>query len=170
MNEAETRVSRIVTSLALITVVTIAIGISVLALEVKRASGAEAFAAEKLKRQLSATITSSDLRYAPRTFQIALLCDTDEARTKGLQGFRQLRANEAALFTFEPPQVVSFWMGSVAYPIDIVFIGPDNKVIQVYRNCKPGSRDFYPSGERAAWVIETAAGSGIRVGDRVSFR
>jgi hypothetical protein len=28
----------------------------------------------------------------------------------------------------------------------------------------PGTQDIYPSGEKAAWVIETAAGSGIRVG------
>jgi len=65
---------------------------------------------------------------------------------------------------------VTFWMGSVAYPIDIIFVGSDKKVVRVHPNCRPGSRDIYPSGRQAAWVIETAAGSGINVGDAVDFK
>jgi uncharacterized membrane protein (UPF0127 family) len=61
-------------------------------------------------------------------------------------------------------------MGSVAYPIDIIFVGSDKKVVRVYPDCKPGSQDIYPSGKYAAWVIETAAGSGIKVGDEVDFK
>jgi uncharacterized membrane protein (UPF0127 family) len=80
-----------------------------------------------------------------------------------------LRTNEAALFVFQEPEVVTFWMGSVTYPIDIIFVGPDKKVVRVYPDCKPGSKDIYPSGKQTAWVIETAAGSGIRVGDGVEI-
>ncbi|MCK9419715.1 MAG: SLC13 family permease [Nitrospirae bacterium] len=152
---------------ALITAVTIAIGIAVLAVEVRLAGSAEAIAAEKPKQQSSVTITPADHRSGPRTFNIVLICDTEEARTRGLQGFRQLRTDEAALFVFEKPEVLIFWMGSVAYPIDIAFVSPDKKVVRVYPDCRPGSRDTYTSGEQAAWVIETSAGSGIRVGDRV---
>jgi len=154
---------------ALITVMTIAIGIAVLAVEVKLAGGAEAIAAERPRQLSSVMITPSDRRSEPRTFSIVLICDTEDARAQGLQGFRRLRANEAALFVFEKPDVVTFWMGSVAYPIDIVFVGPDKKVVRVYPNCRPGSRDIYPSGNQAVWVIETAAGSGIKVGDGVNF-
>ena len=154
---------------AFITVITIAIGILVLGIEVKLAHGAEAFASERSGKQMTATIVSQDAHAASRVFNIVLVCDTDEAKTKGLQGFRQLRPNEAALFLFDPPEAVTFWMGSVAYPIDIVFISSDKKVVRAYPDCKPGSRDLYPSPERAAWVIETATGSGIRVGDRVEI-
>ena len=154
---------------ALITVMTIAIGIAVLAVEVKLAGGAEAIAAEKPRQLSSVTITPSDHRSEPRTFSIVLICDTQDARAQGLQGFRQLKDNEAALFVFEKPDVVTFWMGSVAYPIDIIFVGPDRKVVRVHPNCRPGSRDIYPSGKQAVWVIETAAGSGIKVGDGVNF-
>jgi Na+/H+ antiporter NhaD/arsenite permease-like protein/uncharacterized membrane protein (UPF0127 family) len=154
---------------ALITAVTIAIGIAVLAGEVKLAGGNEAIAAEKPKQQSSVTITPADPRSVPRTFSIVLTCDTDETKTLGLQGFRKLKDTEAALFVFEPPEVVTFWMGEVTYPIDIVFVGADKKVVRVSPNCKPGSQDIYRSGKPAAWVIETAAGSGIRVGDGVSI-
>lgn len=152
---------------ALITAVTIAIGILVLGIEVNLASGAEAFAMESSRKQMTATIVPLDAHNASRAFNIVLVCDTEEGRVKGLQGSRRLRDNEAALFLFEPPEIVDFWMGSVSYPIDIVFIAPDKKVVRVYPDCKPGSRDVYPSVESAAWVMETAAGSGIRVGDRV---
>jgi uncharacterized membrane protein (UPF0127 family) len=155
---------------ALITAVTIAFGIAVLSVEVKLAGASEVIAAEKSKQQMSVTIMTSDHKSDPRIFSIVLLCDTDDTRTKGLQGFRRLRAHEAALFVFDKPEVVTFWMGSVAYPIDIIFVGSDKKVVRVYPDCKPGSQDIYPSGKYAAWVIETAAGSGIKVGDEVDFK
>ncbi len=96
-----------------------------------------------------------------------LLCDTTQLRTRGLQGFRTLRADEAALFIFDKPEEVSFWMGSVSYAIDIIFVGPDEKVVRTYADRRPGSRDLYPSGQAIKWVVETAAGSGIKAGDRV---
>ncbi len=152
---------------ALITAVTIVIGIAVLAGEVKLSGAAEAVAAEKPKQYSSVTIMPPDPKSTPRNFSIVLICDTDKTKTQGLQDFRSLKTNEAALFVFEKPEVITFWMGSVAYPIDIIFVGIDKKVVRVYPNCKPGSPDLYPSGKPAAWVIETAAGSGIRVGDGV---
>lgn len=116
---------------------------------------------------LRVIITRPDAQMNNRTFRVPLICDTDASRTRGLQGFRRLTKNEAALFVFEKPLIVSFWMGSVAYSIDIIFVDPEGKVVRVYPNCKPGSLDRYPSFERVAWVIETAAGSNIRAGDRV---
>jgi uncharacterized membrane protein (UPF0127 family) len=119
---------------------------------------------------LRVTITRPAQRSSPRTFQVPLICDTNATRIKGLQGFRRLEKDEAALFVFEKSLVISFWMGSVAYPIDIIFVNPKGKVVRVYANCKPGSRVRYPSLELIQWVIETAAGSGIRTGDRVRFK
>lgn len=102
-----------------------------------------------------------------RTFSVALLCETDEERAKGLQGFRPLKQNEAALFVFEKPEAVTFWMGTVAFPIDIIFVSPGGYVVKVAPHCLPGSGEFYGSGVLVKWVFETAAGSGIVPGDRV---
>ncbi len=151
---------------ALVTVATLAIGILVLVLEVRVAHGAESSAG---KTQTALTITPSDSPSASRVYRVVLLCDTPDKRTMGLQGFRQLRGDEAALFVFDKPEAVAFWMGSVYYSIDIIFVGPDKRVTRIYRSCKPGSKDLYPSGKPAKWVIETATGSEIKVGDRVSF-
>lgn len=102
-------------------------------------------------------------------YRIVLLCDTQEKRTRGLQGFRPLLRGEAALFVFEKPEAAVFWMGSVDFSIDIVFVDQKGKVISVYRDCRPGSREVYPAGAPVKWVIETSAGSNIRKGDLVKI-
>lgn len=132
------------------------------------AFAADTRAAKKTKQHMTVTITPSEPA-ASRTYRVVLLCDTQDSRAKGLQGFRPLAKDEAALFVFEKPATVTFWMGSVSFPIDIIFVGPDKRVITVYRDCLPGSRDLYPSVKQAKWVIETAAGSGVKAGDRVRF-
>jgi uncharacterized membrane protein (UPF0127 family) len=154
---------------ALITAITVAIGILVLVAEVKIGNGAELPVVTGQASQKNVIVTSVGQKAMERTFRVALFCDTEDLRTKGLQGFRRLAADEAALFVFEDLVEVTFWMGSVDFPIDIIFVGQDRKVVQVYQNCRPGSLDLYPSGKPVLWVIETAAGSGVRAGDRVQI-
>ena len=155
---------------ALITALTIVVGILVLAIEVKMAQGAEIFPVEASKKPLTVTVAPLNPGAEKRTFRVVLLCDTMQLRTKGLQGFQKLQANEAALFIFDNQEKVTFWMGSVSYAIDIIFVGPDEKVVRTYADCRPGSQDLYPSGQAIKWVVETAAGSGIKAGDRVSIK
>ncbi len=151
---------------ALITVITLATGILVLAVEVRLARGTEAVADDQRVPQITVTITREDSA-VPKKFKIVLFRNNNRTRAEGLQGFRKIKEDEAALFVFQKPEAVTFWMGNVAYPIDIIFIGPENKVVRVYANCKPGSLNYYPSVQKISWVVETAAGSGIRVGDGV---
>ena len=134
---------------------------------VNSAHGAEAFEREISNKQTTVTVLTPDTRSASWTFRVVLVCDTDESKKRGLEGFRRLMPDEAALFVFDKPEEVTFWMGSVAFPIDIIFIGSDNKVIRVYRNCRPGSRALYPSIERVKWALEIAPGSRIKIGDRI---
>ncbi len=154
---------------ALITILTVAIGILVLAAEVRIAHGTESATGGTLRRPSLVTISPAG-GTMDRAFRIVLVRDTPETRTIGLQGFRLLLPNEAVLFTFDEPEAVVFWMGQVSYSIDIIFVGPDRRVIRAYRNCKPGARDIYPSGGQAKWVVETAAGSKIGAGDEVKFK
>jgi Na+/H+ antiporter NhaD/arsenite permease-like protein/uncharacterized membrane protein (UPF0127 family) len=155
---------------ALITLVTVAVGILVLSVEVRLAHGALAGAAETGSPRTTVVLTPADHASAPREYKIVLLCDTDVSRERGLQGFRPLKRDEAALFVFQKSEAVTFWMGSVTYPIDIIFIGPDKRVVRVYPNCRPRSLEYYPSNAPVLWVIETAAGSGIRAGDRADLK
>ena len=154
---------------AIITVLTISAGILVLVIGERVAHGADRPLVSQTRRTVIEVQPDGPLS-RPRMFTVVLTCDTDAKRTKGLQGFRRLRTDEAALFLFDPPQSVEFWMASVPHPIDIIFVDAAGRVVRVYAGCRPGSRDRYPSGAPVRWAIETAAGSGIRRGDRILFR
>lgn len=155
---------------ALITIITIAAGIVILVVSVRTARGAEPAPVVQSAKEMTITVTPSDPHRMARTYRVALLCDTDEKQRRGLQGFRRLAADEAALFPYEKPAAVTFWMGSVPYPLDIIYVSPDGRVSRIYRDCRPSQSDVYPSGSAVRWVIETAAGSGIKEGDRISIR
>lgn len=152
---------------ALITVITIAAGIPVPAVEVKIAQGADAPQTAQKAKEMTVTVSPGGKSGSARSFRVVLLCDTGESQRRGLQGFRRLAKDEAALFPYPRPVEVTFWMGSVAFPIDIIFVDPAMAVSRVYRDCRPNQRDLYPSPGPVRWVIETAAGSGVREGDRV---
>ena len=155
---------------ALVTIITIAAGIVVLVVEVRIAHGTEPAPVVQSAKEMTITVTPADPRRIAHTYRVALLCDTDEKQRQGLQGFRQLAADEAALFPYDRPAAVTFWMGSVSYPLDIIFVKSDGTVSRIYRDCRPLQTDVYPSGAAVRWVIETAAGSGINEGDRISIR
>ena len=140
------------------------------AMDIASVAFAETPASSQREQPRVVTIEPANPLSGPRIFKIVLFCNDDESRTKGLQDFRRLKNDEAALFVFEPPEAVTFWMGSVSYPIDIIFVNRDNKVVRVYPHCMPGSREYYYSVERIKWVIETYAGSEIKTGDRVDFK
>jgi len=142
------------------------ISLLIFSMGVQMAHAGEA-SATRTQQPRTVIVTPSDSSLLAKTFRVVLLCNTPESRTKGLQGFRKLDKNEAALFVFDKPEEVTFWMGSVAYSIDIIFVGPNKRIIKVYRNRQPGSQDLYSSVNKAKWVIETAAGSGIKAGDRI---
>ncbi len=156
---------------AVITIATLAIGILVLAAGADAAAGgAPRKAAETAAaRQTAFTVVPADPDAPVRRFTVALLCDDDASRIRGLQGFRRLAPGEAALFVFDPPQRTEFWMAGVAYPIDIIYTDSQGRVRQVYADRRPGSRETFPSAGPVRWAIETAAGSGIRPGDRIVF-
>ncbi|MDH4163708.1 MAG: SLC13 family permease [Nitrospirota bacterium] len=148
---------------ALITVITIAAGILVLVVGTRTARG------EEQPAQMRTLTVSPAGGGTQRNYRIVLVCTTEKEKAKGLQGFRKLASDEAALFRFDPPESTTFWMASVSYPIDILFVEQGGSVVRTYHDRRPGSRELYPSGGPVTWVIETAGGSGIKQGDRVTI-
>lgn len=74
------------------------------------------------------------------------------------------------IFPFDAPRPASFWMKNTGVALDIIFVGPDDRVISI-GNGVPFSRDLVDSGGVAAYVVELARGEaariGLRPGDRV---
>lgn len=100
------------------------------------------------------------------------LADTYQKQVIGLQSYSSLRPDSGLLFTYANPQPLTFWMGKVSFPIDIVFANDDNKIVKIYRNCQPNSSELY-SCDKASKVIEVVGSfctfHDIDVGDHVFY-
>ena len=57
--------------------------------------------------------------------------------TKGLAVKNQLKENEAMLLVFEESAKHSFWMKDMKFPIDILWLDSDGKVVNIEHNLQP---------------------------------
>lgn len=100
------------------------------------------------------------------------LADTYQKQVIGLQSHSSLRPQHGLLFTYAVQQPLTFWMGKVSFPIDIIFANQDNQIVKIYRNCQPKSADLYTC-DKASKVIEVVgsfcAFHDIDVGDHVFY-
>jgi len=98
---------------------------------------------------------------------------TAEEQARGLMFRRAMGADEGMLFPFDPPRQASFWMKNTVIPLDIVFIGPDRRVLNIRANAEPYSLDPRPSAGVVSAVLELnggrAAQLGIAPGARVKW-
>ena len=96
-----------------------------------------------------------------------IYCLTEEEEEKGLQNVESMEDNEGAFFDYreDPQEEISFWMKDTEIPLDIIFVGEDDKVI----SCKegiPNSEDMITENN-VYYVIELNKGSGVKPGDEV---
>ena len=96
-----------------------------------------------------------------------IYCLTEEEKEKGLQNVESMEDNEGAFFDYreDPQEEVSFWMKDTEIPLDIIFVGEDDKVI----SCKegvPNSEDMITENN-VYYVIELNKGSGVKPGDEI---
>ena len=76
----------------------------------------------------------------------SFLCDIAETfneKKDGLQVYSRLKKECGLVFSYKRPTDVMFHMGSVSYPIDIIFIDKDNNVKKIYKNIRPGSLEVF---------------------------
>ena len=55
----------------------------------------------------------------------------------------------------------------VMYPIDVLILDKNKKIVEIKRNFKPFT--FWNSSKRAKYVVELAFQGGYKVGDKVEF-
>lgn len=77
---------------------------------------------------------------------VAEVVGSDAEKERGLQGHAPLGPQQGMWFPYDDRQRVSFWMGRVAFPIDIVFaasLGQASRyeVVKIRRNLRPGDLD-----------------------------
>jgi uncharacterized protein len=102
---------------------------------------------------------------------------TADEQTKGLSIKDTLQSNEGMLFPYEAPRILSFWMRDMKFPIDILWLGADKKVVHIEESLQPCSPllpcPSYAPDVQAQYVLETVAGfsssNGITEGTHVEF-
>ena len=95
------------------------------------------------------------------------LAKTDKQRERGLQFVQKLDKDEGMLFflnELEPIQT-SFHMHNVAFPLDLIFLDDEFKVLDVKR----GNPEDDKIEGIASYVLEVNADSGIKSGDEVDL-
>lgn len=95
---------------------------------------------------------------------------TPEQQECGMMYRERIAPRSGMIFPFDPPKDAAFWMKNTPSALDIIFIGPDNRVVSI-GNGVPFSRELVPSGGLTAHVVELARGEaariGLKPGDRV---
>lgn len=98
-----------------------------------------------------------------------IVAESEEEKEKGLMDVEELDEDEGMFFDYrdDVQDEISFWMKDTYIPLDIIFVGSDNKVISVHQGV-PESEDLM-SENNVAYVIEVNQNSGIKSGDIVEF-
>lgn len=95
---------------------------------------------------------------------------TAEQQTCGLMFRESMARDEGMIFPFSPAKQTAFWMLNTPLPLDLVFVGPNGRVVSIGQG-RPYSRALIDSGGITAAVIELNAGEaarmGLKPGDRV---
>ena len=105
----------------------------------------------------------------------AEVANTPAAQQKGLGGRKCIGPDQAMLFEFQKAGLLQFWMKGMRFPIDMVWLDPDRRVVWVERNVSPDTypMNFFNRGDPAQYVLELKAGNakelGLKVGSTVSF-
>ncbi len=106
-------------------------------------------------------------------FQVEIAATEAEQR-KGLMFRKSLAPDRGMLFVYRKPQRAAFWMKNTLIPLDILYIGPDGRILSMVRNARPLDETPLPSGGPVLGVLEIAGGRagqlGVLPGDRVRHR
>lgn len=107
-----------------------------------------------LPNKVNVTINNANLQA-----DVAL---TPEEQAKGLSIKDTLQSNEGMLFPSESPRILSFWMKDMKFPIDILWLNADKKVVHIEESLQPCSPFLpcpsYTPDIQAQYVLETVAG------------
>jgi len=101
----------------------------------------------------------------------AWIADTPSRRVQGLMYVRELDPGRGMLFLSSRPDYANFWMANTYVSLDLLFIAPDGRIVNIIERAEPLSTNPLLSTAPVAGVLELLGGTaerlGIRPGDRV---
>lgn len=106
------------------------------------------------------------VRFDNNTVFTVDVAKTPAQKAAGLEVFNELPENRGLLFPFDKPDHITFHMGRVKFPIDILFFMQDDlgfRVAKIVHSANPGDLDLW-SHPRTDCVLEIPGGSCKRHG------
>lgn len=101
---------------------------------------------------------------------------TEAEQNRGLSGRERLAANAGMLFVFQEPRRQAFWMKDMQFPLDLIWIDADLRVVEVTKGaqpCKTNECPAYLPPEPVKYVLEVNSGfcdlQGVKIGDYVDL-
>ena len=114
------------------------------------------------------TVVSGEKRHVFKT-ELAL---TAQQQARGMMFRTEMGDDEGMLFPSYTLGIRSFWMKNTPLPLDIIFVGPDNRILNIGAGV-PYSLNNVVSDGPALAVFEIRGGLseelGIKAGDKVEF-
>jgi uncharacterized membrane protein (UPF0127 family) len=103
----------------------------------------------------------------------ALVADTRPKRIVGLSNTSDLAADEGMLFVHGSTGDYGYVMRGMAFPLDIVFVGADERVTAIHHAPVPEGGYETAYRGRGKWVLEVPRGwanrTGVDVDDRIAI-
>jgi hypothetical protein len=111
-----------------------------------------------------------------RTVEVEVMVSPQD-RATGLMFRPSLPPDQGMLFVFERPDFHGIWMKNCRFPIDILWLDEERRIVHVAEGATPCQADpcpVYETLRRAQYVLELNAGQarreGATVGATVSFQ
>jgi hypothetical protein len=108
---------------------------------------------------------------------LADIADTPDKKSLGLGVRETMDEGEAMLFPFDMESRHAFWMQSMKFPIDIIWLDSNKTVVHIEHSlqpCTPFDCPSYLPDKNAKYVLETVAGfsekRGVVEGAKVDFQ
>lgn len=105
---------------------------------------------------------------------VVRVVDDEAERTKGLSGSGPLDDDEGMLFVFPVEDRYGFWMKDMNYPIDIIWLDSQKRIVDIKAGAEPSTYpEVFSPGENARYVVELKAGmvgeNRLRIGQYAQF-
>lgn len=101
------------------------------------------------------------------------IAETEYETQTGLMYRPSMEPSQGMLFIFPKAGQRSFYMKNTEFPLDIIYIGEDQKIVSFQKNAQPYNESSLPSEGAAKYVLEINGGLsdnlGLQVGDSITF-
>lgn len=93
------------------------------------------------------------------------VADTFALQERGLSYRQNLAPQTGMLFVFDTPGMYYFWMKDMNFPIDIIWLDQNKKVVHIEHSLSPSTYpDSFGPETPTQYVIEIPAGEATRIG------